>query len=350
MVDTARRDPAAERRSSSPPQSSCLVSVSYPRGRVRPCPVIRANRNLRQSFYSENFENGVGRTPIPLTSYTGAPPLLKKYTAANAFLKNCNGDIVEFESNERTKAADCEEVAFNRVRQMAWVLGKLRGMDPTANHAVTAYTDGGGTLPTNSVQFETVTPISLLASTRFITFSVDAAETNCKHSHAEFKFYLLGGSLETPTFTTPIDPCTDKNSKTFEPPTLGTKPSESFKAGSFAGNAATLFNGSELGIRMRNGQTSEDGNDASFDNVEVLDASPQLDRSFSPEVLNVGAPSQLTFTITNTSELAAKNDNSRARSEVHARRNGARRTCDAHDRCAYRKLGNRRIREHSDSI
>jgi uncharacterized repeat protein (TIGR01451 family) len=257
--------------------------------------------------YSENFENGVGKTPVSLTSYTGAPPLLKKYTAANAFLKHCNGDIVEFESNERTKATDCEEVAFNRVRQMAWVLGKLRGVDPMTNHAVTAYTDGGGTLPTNSVQFETVTPISLLASTRFITFSVDAAETNCKHSHAEFKFYLLSGSLETPTFTTPIDPCTDKNSKTFEPPTLGTKPSEPFKAGSFAGNAATLFNGSELGIRMRNGQTSEDGNDASFDNVEALDASPQLDKSFSPEVLNVGAPSQLTFTITNTSELAAKN-------------------------------------------
>lgn len=190
---------------------------------------------------------------------------------------------------------------------MAWVLGKLRGVNPTTNHAVTAYTDGGGKLPANSVQFETVTPISLLASTRFITFSVDAAETNCKHSHAEFKFYLLSGSLETPTFTTPIDPCTDKNSKTFEPPPLGTKPSEPFKAGSFAGNDAALFNGSELGIRMRNGQSSEDGNDASFDNIEVLDASPQLDKSFSPAVLNVGAPSQLTFTITNTSELAAKN-------------------------------------------
>lgn len=256
--------------------------------------------------YSENFENGVGKKPAPLTSYTGVPPLLKKYTAAAGFLKNCNGFIVEFESNERASATDCEEVAFNRVRQMAWTLGKLRGVDPTTNHAVTAYTDGGGTLPANSVQFETVTPIPLLTSSRFITFSVDAAETNCKHSHAQFKFYLLSGSLEIPTFTTPIDPCTDKNSETFEPPVLGTKPSEPFKAGSFAGNDATLFNGSQLGIRMRNGQTSEDGNDASFDNVEVLDATPQLDKSFSPTVLNIGEPSQLTFTITNTSELAAK--------------------------------------------
>jgi uncharacterized repeat protein (TIGR01451 family) len=257
--------------------------------------------------YSENFENGVGKTPVALTAYTGAPPLLKKYTAASAFLKHCDGEIVEFESNERTKATDCEEVAFDRVRQLAWVLGKLRGVDPTANHAVTAYTDGGGMLPANSVQFETVTPISLLASTRFITFSVDAAETNCKHSHAELEFYLLSGSLEVPTFSSAIDPCTDPDSETFEPPKVGTKKPEPFKAGTFAGNAARLFNGSELGIRMRNRQSSEDGNDASFDNIEVLDATPQLDKSFSPAVLNVGAPSQLTFTITNTSELSAKN-------------------------------------------
>ena len=70
-------------------------------------------------------------------------------------------------------------------RQMAWVLGKLRGVNPTTNHAVTAYTDGGGTLLANSVQFETVTPISLPASTRFITFSVMRPRPIRKHSHAE---------------------------------------------------------------------------------------------------------------------------------------------------------------------
>jgi uncharacterized repeat protein (TIGR01451 family) len=256
--------------------------------------------------YAEGFENGLGRSPVLLTNYTGPPPLLAKYTAAAPYLKNCNGDIVEFESNERTKKTDCEEVAFNRVRQMAWVLGKLRGVDPVTNHAVTAYTDGGGTLAANTLQFATQTPIPLSRSSRFITFSVDAAETNCSHSHAEFKFYLLNGPTEIPTFTTPIDPCTNKNAETIEPPTLGTKPSEPFKVGGFAGNDATLFNGSALGIRMRNGQTSENGNDAAFDNIEVLDATPQLDKSFSPSVLNVGETSLLTFTITNTSELAAK--------------------------------------------
>jgi uncharacterized repeat protein (TIGR01451 family) len=258
--------------------------------------------------YTEDFENGVQRTPVLLTNYRGAPPLEETYTADKRFLENCDGNIVEFESNERKQATDCEEVAFNRVRQMAWVLGKLRNAaNPKTNHAVSAYTDGGKVLPANSLQFETIKPIPLVTSSRFITFSVDAAETNCKHSHAELKFYLLNGASEIPTFTSPIDPCTDKNAKTIEPPELGTKPAEPFKAGTFAGNAATLFSGSALGIRMRNGQTSEDGNDASFDSIEVLDATPQLDKSFSPTVLAVGETSELTYTITNTSELAAKN-------------------------------------------
>ncbi|MBS1881578.1 MAG: DUF11 domain-containing protein [Actinobacteria bacterium] len=148
-------------------------------------------------------------------------------------------------------------------------------------------------------------PVPVAVNGRFITFSVDAAETNCGKSHAEFKFYLLEGATEIPTFNTPIDPCSDKRAEVIEPPTLGTK-GEPFKAGTFAGNAATLFTGTSLGIRMRNGQTSETGNDAAFDNIEVLDATPQLDKSFSPEVVNVGAVSQLTYTITNTSELAAK--------------------------------------------
>jgi uncharacterized repeat protein (TIGR01451 family) len=259
-------------------------------------------------IYAEDFENAMARTPVLLSKYQGTTPLSMTYGAAQRFLENCNGFIVEFESNERTKKTDCEEVAYNRVRQMAWVLGQLRGTEPLANHAVAAYTDGGvkNPLPANSIQFETLKPVPVAVNGRFITFSVDAAETNCSHSHAAFKFYLLEGAAEIPTFTTPIDPCTDKRAKVIEPPTLGTKPAEPFKAGTFAGNAATLFTGTSLGIRMRNGQTSEDGNDAAFDNIQVLDATPQLEKSFSPEVLNVGDISQLTYTITNTTELAAK--------------------------------------------
>jgi uncharacterized repeat protein (TIGR01451 family) len=284
-----------------------FLSLGLLTARARATPGTPGVPRSPKVVYTEDFERGMERTPVLLTSYKGASPLEETYTAYKRFLENCDGNIVEFESNERKKATDCEEVAFNRVRQMAWVLGKLRGVaNPKVNHAVSAYTDGGEVLPANSVQFETVKPIPLLTSSRYITFSVDAAETNCKHSHAEFKFYLLNGASEIPTFTSPVDPCTNKNAETIEPPELGTKPSEPFKAGTFAGNKALLFSGSALGIRMRNGQTSENGNDAAFDNIEVLDATPQLDKSFNPSVLNVGETSLLTFTITNTSELAAK--------------------------------------------
>lgn len=280
-------------------------------GAAHPRGVAAARLGIPQPprvVYSEDFENGMARAPVLLSKYQGAPPLAEAYSAAPRFLENCNGFIVEFESNERAKKSDCEEVAYNRVRQMAWVLGQLRGVNPLANHAVSAYTDGGvkNPLPANSVQFETLKPIPVAANGRFITFSVDAAETNCSHSHAALKFYLLNGAAEIPTFSSPIDPCTDKRAKVIEPPVLGTKASEPFKAGTFAGNAATLFTGTSLGIRMRNGQTSEDGNDAAFDNIQVLDATPQLEKSFSPEIVNVGGVSQLTFTITNTTELAAK--------------------------------------------
>lgn len=256
-------------------------------------------------LFREDFEHEMTRHPVLLTKYQGPPPLAQTYAAAPRFLENCNGYIVQFESNERQKATDCEEVAFNRVRQMAWVLGKLEGATPTANHAVSAYTDGKQVLPADSIQFETVKPIPIQANGRFITFSVDATETNCHRNHAELKFYLLEGAVEIPTFSSPIDPCTAKNSQVIEPPTLGTK-AEPFLAGSFAGNAATLFSGTQLGIRMRNGQTSETGNDASFDNIQILDATPQLEKSFSPAINNVGATAQLTYTITNTSELGAK--------------------------------------------
>jgi uncharacterized repeat protein (TIGR01451 family) len=302
------RQVGSGRRAGMLAAATLLLSLVALTAQARAIPGHPGEPQPPKVVYTENFENGMGRTPVLLNSYKGAPPLEERYTADKRFLENCDGNIVEFESNERTKATDCAEVAFNRVRQLAWVLGKLRGVaNPKVNHAVSAYTDGGKVLPANSLQFETVKPIPLLTSNRYITFSVDAGETNCKHSHAELKFYLFNGSSEIPTFTSPIDPCTDKNEKVIEPPELGTKPAEPFKAGTFAGNAATLFSGSSLGIRMRNGQTSEDGNDAAFDNIQVLDATPQLDKSFSPTVLGVGETSELTYTITNTSELAAKN-------------------------------------------
>ena len=67
-----------------------------------------------------------------------------------------------------------------------------------------------------------------------------------------------------------------------------------------------MYTGTSLGIKMLNLQGSGAGNDHAFDDIKVLDATPQLDKSFSPTSVVLGGTSTLTYTITNTSDLAAK--------------------------------------------
>jgi uncharacterized repeat protein (TIGR01451 family) len=57
---------------------------------------------------------------------------------------------------------------------------------------------------------------------------------------------------------------------------------------------------------MFNNRGLASGNDGAFDNIQIVDVSPSLDKSFSPAVANPGDVVTLTFTVTNTTELAAK--------------------------------------------
>ncbi|WP_210490971.1 DUF11 domain-containing protein [Patulibacter sp. SYSU D01012] len=252
-----------------------------------------------RTIYTENFENGVGDAPVLLDDYVGAGG--RAYTADPEWLTGCNGVVLRFSSPDAAQgAAGCDlQTSYDRVRQIAHALG-----GNASNHAVSAYTEGDP--GADNVQFETATPIPLLSTGRFITFSVDAAETNCFANHALFKFYLLDGTQEIPTFTTPIDPCNDAGSRTVTAPAVGVTGASEYRTGTYAGNAAVLFDGPSLGIRMRNGQASGGGNDAGFDNIRVLDATPALDKTFSPATVTTGSVSRATFTITNTSELGAK--------------------------------------------
>ncbi|MEO6084899.1 MAG: choice-of-anchor P family protein [Umezawaea sp.] len=147
----------------------------------------------------------------------------------------------------------------------------------------------------NKVQFETTAPIPLSATNRFLTFSVDAAEQNCYALHARLAFYLLNGPTAIPTFTTPIETCAHPQQVV-----NGTY------VGTFASDKPVLFSGSSLGIRLVNLEGSGYGNDAAIDNIRVLDVTPQLDVSFSPAQAEVNTPATLTYTITNTTELAVK--------------------------------------------
>lgn len=246
------------------------------------------------TVFTEDFENGQGAAPALLTSYVGAPPLSETYTADPAWLTNCNGWVASQLNPATPPVGSGCGGSWPSVKQLAGVLGQWAGGDPATNHAVSAYTAGNP--GADRVQLETVTPIPVSATNRFLTFSVDAAEQNCFANHALLKFYLLDGATAIPTFTTPIEPCADPDA------IIG-----GTAVGTYAGNNAVLFSGSQLGIRLINGQGSGAGNDAAFDNIRVLDATPQLDLAFGAAVVPLAATVALTYTITNTTELARKN-------------------------------------------
>ena len=251
------------------------------------------------TVYTENFEHGTGNTPIELTNYTGASG--EKYTADPAWLTACNGYIFDFSS---TGNGNCSSAgSANGLRQLAWALGSFAGATtPADNHAVGAYTE---TNPgANLIQFETVNPIPLTATNRFLTFSVDYAAQNCGVSAPLPQFYLTNGSTETPVGGV-INACS--SGTTVTAPAVGGNAATSVNVGSFPSSGSVLFSGSSVGLRMRNTNGSGTGNDGAFDNIKILDATPQLDKSFSPASVPQGKTSTLTFTVTNTTEKASKN-------------------------------------------
>ena len=246
------------------------------------------------TVFNEDFENGQAGVPTLLDDYTGGGSLAQTYTADPAWLTDCNGLLVSQQSPATPPPGSNCAGGWSPTKQMAAALGTWSGADPATNHAVTAYTQanpGGGL-----IQLQTVKPIPLTATGRFLTFSVDAAAQNCFAAHPLLSFYLLDGTDALPTSTSPIDVCQNPGEVI-----------DGTSVGTYASNGSVLFSGSSAGIRLVNEQPSGTGNDGAFDDIRLLDATPQLDLSTTPAQLPVGAPAALTFTLTNTSELAAKN-------------------------------------------
>jgi uncharacterized repeat protein (TIGR01451 family) len=253
--------------------------------------------------FDESFENGMGATPLILTAYTGATG--QSYTAAAGWLTACNGTLLAFNSpNTAIAASGCTTAAnYGRARQLAYALGVHAGdAVPAANHAVTAYTENNP--GANSIEFQTVGAIPLPASGRFLTFRVSTSAVNCNVSAPRYQFSLLSGATAVPVGGV-INACT--SSASVAVPAVGGAGATAMRVGTYTSDGSVLFTGSSLGVRMVNGNGSGTGNDAAFDNIRILDATPSLTKSFSPATLNAGGSSRLTFTITNTDELAAKN-------------------------------------------
>lgn len=264
--------------------------------------------------FTEDFENGQPRPAPPepagvtmLDDYTGAAPLAMTYDGAPYWIDEdaCNGVILSNAVTTRPVAPVvpvdfCTDQGWTALRSMANALGVINGAaNPGTNHAVAAWTDGGGAIPggADQVQLHTENPITV-PSGRFYTTSIDSVGTTCGGNHPQLKFYLLPDNIGpgVATFDTPIDPCADGDA-------LGS----GFVGGRFVSNKPALIAASTLGLELRDGSGQRQGNDSAFDNIQLIDVTPQLNKEFAPGALP-GQPSTLTFMIVNTSELAAKTD------------------------------------------
>jgi uncharacterized repeat protein (TIGR01451 family) len=258
-------------------------------------------------LFGEDFENNPQPAVTPVTSYQGAAPLNETYKTDPQWAPDpdsCNGLITAF-----INPNFCVDSTANaNVRRMARMLGTLAGdTTPDDNHVVSAYTDRGHDPGANNIELETFKPIPLPGSgSRFLVFSADVAAATCGPQRpspytALFAFFLLTGSSEVPLASTPTDVCSvgsNLGSNVQGAPVIG---------GRITSEGSVLFSGSQLGVRLRNGQASGNGNDHAFDNILVSDASPQLDKAFGAASITRGDATSLTLTVTNTSELVAKN-------------------------------------------
>ncbi|MEU9609435.1 hypothetical protein [Streptomyces sp. NPDC048057] len=213
----------------------------------------------------------------------------------------CDGIILNQSGANNAACQNQNPTAMAELKYMANVLGQVAGSaTPQNNHAVSAYTDGANP-GANKGELQTVNPIPLVTSNRFITFSVDVAAVNCNVSAPLLNFFLTGSGPDIPVTNQPINPCTDPRSSTYN---VGPRP---IQAGSFATDSSVLFTGPSVGIKMTNANGSGLGSDHAYDNIRILDITPQLDKEFNPASIPQGGTSTLTFTVTNTSELAEKN-------------------------------------------
>ncbi|MFF3026383.1 hypothetical protein [Microbacterium sp. NPDC057944] len=250
-------------------------------------------------LFQEDFQQGAGVTELEnYVSASGATysadPFWLDATACNGFI------LSQTDAFPGGSVCGGRPAEWTEVQRKAAALGLLNSpQNSTTNRAVSSNTSSNG--PANARQFIS-SQLSVPSNGRFVTFSVDAAATNCgAGNQPSLRFYLTNAAgTETPVSSSAINPCTDSRRLTT------TAFGGSVSYGRFPANGSMLYTSATLGITMRNVQGNGIGNDGAFDNIRVLDVTPQLDKSFSPASVPTGGASTLTLTVTNTSELAEK--------------------------------------------
>ncbi|MCL2737091.1 MAG: Ig-like domain-containing protein, partial [Propionibacteriaceae bacterium] len=274
------------------------------------------------SVFKEDFDTN--NTPLSLREYpTASAP---RYTADEAWLPvpsgtvdlgkgGCNGWIMNSMSSQPTGIQDesCRySDMWTQLRNMGRELGLAQGMnasDAARNNILSASTNKPDMSQVAGYMIKSTNKVNTnpVPGGRFYGVTAYFAAANCdrdypyrtpRYQDPSERFDLIVDGVPT-TLATGLNPCAIGDAK---PDLLRVA-----KLNSSAMLLAANGGGHDLGFRLYQATPSGNGNDVAFDAPEIIDMTPQLDQEFIPAVVPVGATSVWTFTITNTTDLQAKN-------------------------------------------
>jgi LPXTG-motif cell wall-anchored protein len=302
------------------------------------------------TVWTESFDDVTGTAPLTLAQYPSAATF--RYTASTFWgsAPNCNGVLLRYDSSFTGTTALCDAdtatvdaLTQRQARRLADVLGQLNagvtgGATDTApavgstattraNRATAELSMTGTATTAQTVVLEaragaTLNPAP--TTNRYYAVSLDVSEDSCPlrpggaNNNSRLDVALLVGGTTRALTTAPIIACNVTGGR-YNSPLINTAESQTanygstlaVRAGRFTTDTAVQLTPSEAAgarIRIANQVLASAGNDFALDNLRLLDVTPSLDLAFGPSTVTAGNPTTLTFTVTNTAELAAKPD------------------------------------------
>ncbi|GCE76092.1 MucBP domain-containing protein [Cellulomonas biazotea] len=270
--------------------------------------------------FHEDFERAPDSGPrTMLDAYGGglytADPYWMNATKANGMVLSWGNTAVKGDGTGAQNGT--EDTAFATLRQLAEAIGTVNGStDPRTNTVVSAYTQSKGDAPAGGKVMFATTPANPVTvpdgNGRFLAFSMSAAAANCRDAahpdrrDPQYALFVAQDGVETALSTSPINPCKDPRARAVPVSKLANGTTSTVFAGQFASEHSFLYDGEEFGFVIRNTTSEHLGDDGAFDDIKVLDVTPQLDKAFGVSQAATGESVRLTFTVTNTAELANK--------------------------------------------
>ncbi|WP_347109244.1 hypothetical protein AAHB33_01190 [Paenarthrobacter sp. S56] len=259
--------------------------------------------------YTEDFSN-VDATggAVSILNYTGgAPAAGETYAADTPYTPaggQCDGWILNSTTPLPATDAGCvnnQPAGWAQIQDMAVKLGLAQGMTATQaarNQVLSEYTNASNGRITAGTEFRSKANTIPAIAGHYYAVSAYFAQVNCHAAHAKETFSLLVNGTPM-VLGAGLDPC--GTNTTDGSVTAITK----LQSGAYQIPQGTT---PSLGLEVRNEATSGSGNDVAFDLPQIVDVTPQLDKSFSPALIGPGGASTLTLTVTNTDDLKAKTD------------------------------------------